>query len=215
MRLERASSKAVRYACLKFHYAKRVPVARISYSVFNNNGEWCGVICYGSSAGDKIAKHFGLVQGQLCELVRVALNGKQETTSKAVAISLKLLKKQNPLIQLVVSYADRDQNHIGTIYQATNWIYLGQTDKYSAGFIINGKQYHRRSVSVKLKGKKLTLENIKKYLDKNATEFISKGKRKYIQVFDKKQREKYIKKSKKYPKKLSDKVSPTAIPNLE
>ena len=141
-----------------------------------------------------------MAQGQCCELVRVALNGKQETTSKAVAISLKLLKKQCPLIKLVYSYADVDQKHYGTIYQATNWIYLGQSEPYSSGYIVNGKQMHRRSVSAKLKGKPCNLTNVQKYLDGNAKEFISEGKRKYVQVFDKTILKKYLKLAKPYPK---------------
>ena len=201
MKLKIASYKAIQYACMKFHYAKRVPVARVSYSVFNDKGEWCGVICYGSGAGDKVAKHFNMAQGECCELVRVALNGKQSTTSKAVAISLKLLKKQNPLLRLVYSYADVDQNHMGTIYQATNWIYLGQSSEYSSGYIINGKQTHRRSTSAMLKGKPTNLANVQKYLDKNSTEFISKGKRKYVQIFDKTLLKKYSNLAIPYPKK--------------
>lgn len=203
MRLEKASSKAVKYACMKFHYAKRVPVARFAHSVFNDKGEWCGVIVYGSGAGDKVAKHFEMVQGQCCELVRVALNGKQETTSKALAISLKLLKKANPLLRLVYSYADVDQSHYGTIYQATNWLYLGQSEPYKGGYIINGKDVHRRSASVKLKGRPCNIDNIRKYLDPYAEEIISEGKRKYIQLFDKSLLPKYKKLQQPYPKKNS------------
>ena len=200
MRLKPASSKAVSYACRNFHYAKRVPVARLSYSVFNKQGEWCGVICYGSGAGDKAAKHFKMSQGQCCELVRVALNGKQEQTSKAVAISLKLLKKQAPLVRLVYSYADVDQKHVGTIYQATNWIYIGQSEPYRAGMIINGKQTHLRSASAMLKGKQCNLTNVRKYVDPEATEFYSAGKRRYIQVFDESIRQKYLDLRQPYPK---------------
>lgn len=201
MRLEKASFNAVKYACINFHYAKRVPVIRMSYSVFNNNNEWCGVICYGSGAGDKVAKHFDLKQGQCCELVRVALNGKQEQTSKALSISLKLLKKQSPLLQLVYSYADVDQEHFGTIYQATNWIYLGQSNNYPAGFIINGKKTHNKSVGAK--GVIQSLEEVRKHLDKNATRFITQGKRKYVQIFNNKLKEKYLKLSKPYLKKIT------------
>ena len=201
MILKKASNKAIRYACLKFHYAKRIPIIRDAYSVFNNN-EWCGVICFGSGAGNTVAKSFNLKQGQLCELVRVALNGKQDITSKALAISLKLLKKNNPLIKLVVSYADKDQNHYGTIYQATNWIYLGETGRYNSAYYIRGKQYHLKSVSMMLKGKPRTLENVRKYLDSQATKFMSKGKRKYITIFDKNLLNKYKSISKPYPKKL-------------
>jgi len=200
MKLQIASSKAISYACRNFHYAQRVPVARLSYSVFNNKGEWCGVICYGSGAGNAVAKHFEMAQGQCLELVRVALNGKQEQTSKAVAISLKLLKKQAPTVRLVYSYADVDQDHIGIIYQATNWIYLGQSEPYRGGYIIKGKQKHVVSVKAMIKRKTLNLENVRKYIDPNATEFWSKGKRKYVQIFDKSIEQKYIDISKPYPK---------------
>ena len=44
---------------------------------------------------------------------------KQESTSKALAISLKLVKKHCPTVKMIVSYADEGQNHKGIIYQAT------------------------------------------------------------------------------------------------
>ena len=34
MRLEKASYKAIKYACLNFHYAKSIPVNTFGYSVF-------------------------------------------------------------------------------------------------------------------------------------------------------------------------------------
>ena len=99
MRLEKASYKAVKYACIKFHYAKTVPVTNISYSVFNNNNEWCGVICYGGGANYNLGKKYGVVSGQFLELTRMALNGKQESTSKALSVSIKMIKKNKPLVQ--------------------------------------------------------------------------------------------------------------------
>jgi hypothetical protein len=203
MRLEKASEKAIKYACMKFHYAKAKPQSLCAYSVFNNENEWCGVIIYGLGAGNKMAIHFNVSSGQCCELVRVALNGKQINTSKAISISLRLLKKDCPLIRIVYSFADLDQNHYGTIYQASNWIYLGESTEYSAGWIVKGVKRHRRILSDKLKKYKVPLNdyNVKKYLDRNAIEYISKGKRKYIQIFDKSLNEKFKALSKPYPKK--------------
>lgn len=184
MRLEIASHKAIKYACLNFHYAKAVPVNTFGYSVFNDNNEWCGVILYGSGANHNISKPYGLVAGQVVELVRMALNGKQESTSKAMAISLKLLHKLLPLCNLVVSYADIDQNHTGIIYQATNWYYTGDTNiGMRTGFVINGKKTHNKSVYSK--GITQSLESVRKHLDPNAEPYITKGKRKYIYPLDK------------------------------
>lgn len=133
MRLEIASAKAIRYACLTFHYAKRQPAPPcVGFSVFNSNGEWCGVIVFNNGMGG-IEKPFDLQKGQVCELARVALNGKQESTGECVAIALRLFKKLNPLVKVVVSYADSDQNHTGVTYQATNWFFIGSkrtSDEY-------------------------------------------------------------------------------------
>ena len=153
MRLTYATPKAIDYACKHFHYAKAVPANHIGYNVYNNTDEWCGVILYGTGATPHIASPYGLNQGQVLELVRVALNGKQSCTSQAVAMSLKQLHKDCPLCRLVVSYADCDQSHLGTIYQATNWIYTGLSDRGDTYFLINGKKTHRKSVySVKIGG---------------------------------------------------------------
>lgn len=154
MRLTYATPKAIDYACKHFHYAKAVPVNPIGYNVYNDADEWCGVILYAVGATPHIASPYGLKQGQVLELVRVALNGKQSCTSQAVAMSLKQLHKDCPLCRLVVSFADCDQNHLGTIYQATNWIYEGNMNEGARGaFIVHGKKMHPKSVwSTKIGG---------------------------------------------------------------
>lgn len=146
MRLEIASAKAVKYACLNFHYAKAVPVNTFGYSVFNEKNEWCGVILFGSGASANIGKPFGLKQGEIIELVRMALNGKQGVTTKCMALSMKLIKKQIPLCNLLISYADFWQGHYGIIYQATNWYYIGKSQA-QANVIdpYTGKELHKRS----------------------------------------------------------------------
>ena len=144
MRLEIASNKAIKFACMNFHYAKAVPVNTFGYSVFNENNEWCGVVLYGTGATNNIASPYNLKQGNVLELVRMALNGKQESTTKAMSISLKLLKKYAPNVKLIVSYADSEQGHYGTIYQATNWFYTGYST--DTNLIVNGKREHRRTL---------------------------------------------------------------------
>lgn len=89
MRLTHANSKAVDYACRHFHYSQSVPAVQYAYNVYNDQDEWCGCILYGGGANNNLAKSFGKNAGEVLELERVALNGKQEQTSKAVAMSLK------------------------------------------------------------------------------------------------------------------------------
>jgi len=211
MRLTRANDKAIKYACLKFHYAKCVPVVPLGYNVYNGKDEWCGVILFGYGANHNMAKTYGLQQGECVELTRVALNGKQEATSQAVAMALRQLKKDCPLIRLVVSYADLDQDHLGTIYQATNWIYTGETSEGELKFIINGRMVHKKTIeshTIVENGKRKpcpqTIEYVRKYIDKNAKEFRTKGKRKYLMPLDKKIRKQVLPLAQPYPKESAD-----------
>lgn len=208
MKLEIASNKAIRFACLNFHYAKSIPVNTFGYSVFNDKNEWCGVILYGTGANNNIGNQYNLSQGQIIELVRVALNGKQESTSKALSLSIKLIKKNVPLCKLLVSYADCDQNHSGIIYQATNWYYTGisMQNKTDSSWIINNKRYHGRIISdwIKSKGGLNGLtrkEFLKKFYDSNAKEYVTKGKLKYLYPIDKKLISLCESLKKPYPKK--------------
>lgn len=199
--LRRATPEAIRYACMKFHYAKAIPSAEYAYNVYNEKNEWCGTIIYGVGATPNIAKPFGLANGEVLELLRVALNGKQPCTSECVAASLKQIHKDAPHIKMIVSFADMDQNHYGTIYQATNWIYLGDRNVGERGaFIIHGKRIHPKSLHSK--GWVQSLKWLRENIDSNAQEVISKGKRKYIWVFDKKMRREWQKQAKPYPKKM-------------
>ena len=45
--------------------------------------------------------------------------------SYCIAQTLKMLKKDSPQTKVVISYADRNANHKGIIYRATNWLYQG------------------------------------------------------------------------------------------
>lgn len=206
MRLTRATPQAIKYACIHYHYSQCVPANPIGYNVYNDNDEWCGVILYAVGATPNIGSPYNIPTGGVLELVRVALNGKQEQTSKAVSMSLKQLKKDVPQCRLVVSYADCDQQHLGTIYQATNWIYEGLS-KGDTYFFVHGRKTHRKSISSKkviINGKKVhcpsSLEAVQRFFDPEATVFRSAGKRKYLMPLDKAMRKQILPLSKPYPK---------------
>ena len=190
MKLEIASSKAVKYACLNFHYAKVVPVVGIAFSVFNEKDEWCGVITFGYGASANMGKPYKLNHGQYLELTRMALNSKQESTSKAMSIAIRLIKKNCPTVKLLISYADKGQNHKGIIYQATNWYLVDESE--SSGFEVwyKGKWVHDRGPNTlpKEQRKKLT------YRKKS-------GKYKYLFPIDRSLVDMCNKLSKPYPKK--------------
>ena len=199
MRLETASYKAIKYACLNFHYAKKTPAICNGYSVFNNNNEWCGVIAF-NRGGVYSAKQYGLKNGQAVELIRMALNGKQEKTSKCLSVSMMLLKKENPLVKILISFADEEQNHKGTIYQATNWVFTGS---YKTGDIFTtkkGDRVHPRRIthSGYVKGFEGNIDKCLTYEDVIKTKGMIKHK--YIYPLDKSMRMICKSLAKPYPK---------------
>lgn len=204
MRISKASYEAARYACLYFHYAQAVPICQYMYSVFNDAGEWCGVIIYGIGATPMIARPYDKWQGQVVELERVALNGKQGhgNTSTAVAMTLKALHHEAPWVDMVVSYADMDQGHMGTLYQATNWIYTGLTNANTRGaFIVHGKKMHPKSVHSH--GWKQSLLWLRENVDPEAEEFITQGKHKYVYPMNKAMRKRLQVLAQDYPVRVS------------
>jgi hypothetical protein len=200
MRLTQATPQAIRYACTRYHYAGNVPQVQYGYNVYNDAGAWCGVVCFGGGANKHIGQPYGLWQGEVLELTRVALNGKQETTSQCVSAALRELHRQNPLVRLVVSYADLDQGHAGTIYQATNWIYEGLKDQGKKNvYKIHGKAWHARTVGSK--GWTCSEEWLRANVDPQAELTRTEGKHKYVYPMDRKMRRQLRDIAQPYPKK--------------
>lgn len=198
MRLRKATPKEIDFACKRFHYAKSVPAAhKYDYSIFNDSGEWCGVILYSYGSSPQIGMQYGLFAGEVLELIRVALNGKQKCTSQAVAMTLKRLHKDAPNVRLVVSFADQEQGHLGTIYQASNWMYTGSRSG-AAAFIVNGKRMHYKTVVSQ--GWKNNEKWLREHVDPNAIEVQSGDKHKYLFFFDRKTRKRLSHLAKPYPK---------------
>ena len=195
MLLNKASKKAMLFAVKNFHYSRTRPAgATFGYNVFNKKKEWCGVIMYGRGGCPSMGHAYNLKHGEMLELVRVALNGKQESTSKALAISLKLIKKECPTVKMIVSYADKGQNHTGIIYQATNWNYVGQSKSSGYEYWYRGKWTHSKTISNAKKDRGLRADLLKKRK-------VS-GKIKYLYPLNKIMRKKIEAISKPYPKKL-------------
>ena len=58
-----------------------------------------------------------------------------------------MLKKRNKKLRLIVSYADSTQGHHGGIYQASNWIFAGETGSYDIFEDDRGKIIHSRMIA--------------------------------------------------------------------
>lgn len=65
--------------------------------------------------------------------------------TRAVAESIKLLRKELPEVQGLVSFADPNVNHHGGIYQALSWIYTGQSEESRGYLAPDGRIVSRRA----------------------------------------------------------------------
>ena len=177
-----------------WHYSKSMPSGKLVKIGVWENDIFIGVILFGRGANPQLLKPFELTQIDGCELVRIALNNHKNRVSKILSISIKLLKKINPKLRLIVSYADPEQNHLGKIYQAGNWVYSGQSGSDYKLFL-NGRWQHRRSINATIgtSSQKTGLE-IKRI----------EGKYRYLYPLDKEIREQIKPLAKPYPKKICD-----------
>jgi len=145
-----------------------------------------------------IGTPFGLKQDKVVELVRIAMKPHKCRVSRCISIALKMLQSKNPGLQLVVSYADESQGHLGKVYQAANWIYLGWTR--STYMRVRGVDYHIQSLAGKYGPKVGGINWLRKHIDPDAQPIIMPPKHKYVYALDKRLSEKLKGQSKPYPK---------------
>lgn len=146
LHLDWASHKAAKYAVEHWHYSGCMPAGKtVKIGVWEDD-EFKGVIIFSRGANNNLFSPYNLKQTDGCELTRVALKSHKNTVTKIIAISIKMLKKYNRELRLIISFADSRQNHFGIIYQAGNWIYTGSV-KSSPEFYLNNRWMHQRTVN--------------------------------------------------------------------
>ena len=121
---------------VEIHYAKIIPCILYAYGLFND-GKMLGVVTYGTPSGAQVSKSIcnGKFYGSILELNRLCLlNNEKNEASILVSKSLKMLPKP----KVIISYSDTSMNHVGYVYQATNWIYTGLTDKRKTEWHMKG-----------------------------------------------------------------------------
>lgn len=204
MRVRNATRYEMDFATRRWHYSHKAPSTAFGYSYFTDGGGFMGVVLFGNGANPHIGTEYGLFCGEAIELVRVALSGEQGHghTSRIVADALRRLHRDRPLVRLVVSYADSDQGHLGTIYQATNWIYVGKVrEGVRDVLVIDGRRVHNKTIYSSFPG--VGLDVARDMLREAGHEVeLSRtlGKQKYLMPMDKKTRRRVLPLARPYPK---------------
>ena len=127
LRLDWCSYDAAKYSVERWHYSKCMPIGKVVKIGVWEDAKFIGCIMYSTGASAQLHKAFGVSRFEIAELVRVALNSHKAPVSKILSISIKLLKKTAPNLKLLVSFADPEHKHYGGIYQASNWVYVGES----------------------------------------------------------------------------------------
>ena len=136
------------------HYSGNINGVKSSFCfALLDDGKLIGAMIYGPFGMANAWKKYASSENQVIELRRLCLIDETPKNSESYFIgqTLKWLKK-NTEIKVVVSYADPNYGHQGTIYKATNFEHVGMTSK---GKVIwwNGKKYHDKAIRAKYNDK--------------------------------------------------------------
>jgi len=132
-----------------YHYAHRVPSIVLAVGMYVDD-VLAGCITYGipinrnmlACCGEDHIPH-GL------ELNRLYIHdwAGHNSESWLIGQGFRALSADLRDVRFLVSYADAHHNHIGYIYQATNWIYTGTGNPGGGGLVlIDGKPRHKKSL---------------------------------------------------------------------
>lgn len=152
-KVERCERNDVRDFIEKWHYSKNINGVISDYCFkMAYNGEIIGACIFGKLAMAGQWKKYGEKQSDVLELRRLVLVDKTKKNAESFLIGrcLRYLKN-NTDIKIVVSYADPEYGHEGTIYKASNFKLVGKSSK---GRVIywKGKKYHDKTIRTKYKG---------------------------------------------------------------
>ncbi len=226
------NSSVAKELIVKKHYTHAWTACRYSIGIFyktdeintlGDNEKLIGCLVYGFPVGAKAPTSVceGATKDQVLELTRLYCDDGYGSNIESYAIgqSFKWIKENDSNIKLLISYADNGQEHLGKIYQATNWIYQGLSTDIALmpnyGISLQKNPYkwiHSRSVYNRWGSN--NLEHLKKEIGKQGyVEFWRREeppKHRYVQILaqNKKERKDFIKRLKHeihcYPKNAND-----------
>jgi len=177
-----AEHRAAVYAVTRWHYSRRMPSGKLVRAGAWEDGEFIGVVMFGRGAAPALGRAFGCSATQVCELVRVALTTHQSPTTQVVARAIAWLRRTNPGLRLIVSFADEGQGHLGTIYQAGNWTYTGAVDHQ--WYRVNGRMVHPKTLHSTYGIGGQSIPWLREHVDPHAERVPMPPKHRYVMPLD-------------------------------
>ena len=111
------------------HYLHRKAPVSVAFGMFDLVGTIVGVVTYGVPASSTLLKGVcGVDEAKnVYELNRLWVDDDVPKNGESFLIGNTINKLDR---EIIVSYADSSQQHVGIVYQATNWIYTGMSTKF-------------------------------------------------------------------------------------
>ena len=167
----------------KWHYSGSINGCISDYCFALVRGdEVVGALFYGRLAMVNQWKRFADCKEDVIELRRLCCidDTPKNTESYFIGKSLKWLQ-QNTNFKIVVSYADAEYGHTGTVYKASNFEYLGLS-KGAKIIVKDNKRFHDKSVRTYHNGiLKPFAQKLKDSLEDGTAHYkLTKGKHTYI-----------------------------------
>ena len=128
---------------IKYHYLATKASCTYSYGLFSGE-EIIGVILYGNPTAPTTIKICGEKHKKdVIEITRLWIKDDtpKNTESFFIGNTLKLVDKP-----IIVAFADPEAGHIGTVYQAANFVYTGRSDRGGRVIAIRGNKIHNKTL---------------------------------------------------------------------
>jgi len=190
------------------HYSKKVYNATYIHLGLFVNEELKGVLQYGyamnpASCGSVVK---GTLKDEYLELNRMWLaDGIGDyVESQAISCSIKFIKRLNPKIKWIQSFADERCGGFGIVYQACSFSYYGEHK--SDFWELDGEVYHNIQMTVSKDSKRY--KGGAKYLQENKERAVKMNLRqfRYIKFLDQREKKNCLLKEKPYPKHYKEGV---------
>lgn len=145
-KIQKISSTIANEMVVKNHYLHRKAQASFAFGLYEINGDnnglflsdkLVGCIIYGLPASPNVCR--GICGAEyfkdVIELTRLWIDDSVGKNAESFLIgnTIKMLGKK-----IIISYSEPNFGHVGTVYQATNWIYTGLTEKRTNRVALDG-----------------------------------------------------------------------------
>jgi len=138
---------------IKNHYSHTIASSVKLALGFYYNKELVTAVVYGCPIGRRVTEWLQIDRENCVELIRLfSKDGlPKNIESYCIGQSFKYIRQNRPEFKYLISYADPNHGHIGYIYQATNWRYVGVQRRLlpERRIFIDGKEVHTRNLNAK------------------------------------------------------------------